>query len=636
MILRKPLRPMRRFPFLAPLPGLALAGLLLAAPGIALAQGSPSDPPAAAAPAAGTPAPDAPDARDAATDGVDRGLVDALEPLMVAEFALQSGRVAEGARAYLDAARARPEPGLAERATRLALVAGDVALAREALALWQAVDPAAAGARSASAQLALQSGDRAAAADALAGLLADEAGEGWKEALQVLAAEAPEGEAAAVLRLLLERDALPGEFRAWLAFGGLAQRLGAPALADRIVDGIVGRFPGEPRAWLLQASRLRRLGDADGARAAVARALEASPGDSGLRLSAAAELDLLGDPVGAAAAIARGQQDIASWQARAAYLAKAGDRAGLAALYDEMLPGASGPDAGRRLLLAQIAETLGRDPDALAWYRGVPSGAARSQARLRIAVLLARTGRLDEARVELRALQGEDSDDGERLRDAYLLEAELMERGDRLEDAVDALDRGLAVFEEDPALLYARALLNERLDRVDAAIADLRTLVALDPDDPVALNALGYTLADRTDRAAEALEWIQRALALDPDNAATLDSYGWALFRLGRPEDALGPLREAWAAQRDAEIAAHLGEVLWVLGERDEARAIWEEGAGIEPRNRALRRALDAHGVTLPAAPAPEVPAAPDVFAPDLAPEPDLPSAPGLPSEPEA
>ena len=123
----------------------------------------------------------------------------------------------------------------------------------------------------------------------------------------------------------------------------------------------------------------------------------------------------------------------------------------------------------------------------------------------------------------------------------------------------------------------------------------------IEPESIAALNALGYTLADRTDRYAEALELINRARAAEPDNAAIIDSYGWVLYRLGRPREALVELQRAYALQKDAEIAAHVGEVLWVLGRRDEAQRYFLDARRLDPDNRALARALQTTGARLPA-----------------------------------
>ena len=166
-------------------------------------------------------------------------------------------------------------------------------------------------------------------------------------------------------------------------------------------------------------------------------------------------------------------------------------------------------------------------------------------------------------------------------------------------DAAGELDvyaRGLAAFADDEALLYSRALLWERRDDIAKAEADFRRILVSSPDDVNTLNALGYTLADRTTRYREALELIDRARVAAPGNAAIIDSYGWVLFRLGKPREALSHLRHAYALQKDADIGSHLGQVLWVLGEREEARKYFEDARKLDPDNRSLQRALQATG----------------------------------------
>ena len=118
----------------------------------------------------------------------------------------------------------------------------------------------------------------------------------------------------------------------------------------------------------------------------------------------------------------------------------------------------------------------------------------------------------------------------------------------------------------------------------------------IEPDNVAALNALGYTLADRTTRYREALELIDRARVADPGNAAIIDSHGWVLYRLGRHEEALVELRRAFVLNKDAEVAAHVAEVLWVLGRRDEARQWFDTARRIDPVHRALKRALEKTG----------------------------------------
>ncbi len=231
------------------------------------------------------------------------------------------------------------------------------------------------------------------------------------------------------------------------------------------------------------------------------------------------------------------------------------------------------------------------------WYHSVPGGEELAEARLRAANAQYDAGRPDKAFAEVHAIQSDATVDDEARRDAYLLEAELRQRGNDLPGELDALARGLAAYPDENALLYARALAWERRDDVPRAEADLRKILVTDPENVAALNALGYTLADRTQRYQEALELIDRARVAEPDNAAIVDSYGWVLYRLGRNEEALVQLRRAWTLSKDAEVAAHVGEVLWVLGRKDEARRFLDEARKLDPDNRALQRVIEKYGV---------------------------------------
>ena len=315
-----------------------------------------------------------------------------------------------------------------------------------------------------------------------------------------------------------------------------------------------------------------------------------------LRWALAGEYDALGDAGKAAQILAAGAQDEAVYARRAALLDKAGDRAGLTALYDELKRGATTPNPMRRLLLGQLAELLERHDEALAWYANVPGERMQGAARLRSANVLHAMGRSQQAYEALHAIQADAALAEDERRDGYLLEAELRQKGKDANGEQDAYARGLAAFPDDPALLYARGLMWERLDQIGKAEADLRRLLVIEPDNVAALNALGYTLADRTDRYREALELIDRARVAEPGNAAIIDSYGWVLFRLGKPRLALDHLRHAYALQKDPDIASHLGQVLWVLGQRVEARKYFEAARKLDPDNRSLQRALQETG----------------------------------------
>lgn len=523
--------------------------------------------------------------------------VDPLEASLAGEFALQGGLLPEAARHYLDAARAAQDPVLAERATRIALLADEDALAREAYDAWQALAPQPSlEARMVAASLALRAGDKRAARRELRALLAEP--EGWRPALTALVGAVGRQQALVVAMLgeIVSRDALPHQLQAWLGFGGLAQRLEQPKLVDRIVQQVVARFPGEPRVALLRAQLLREGGKLEEARAALAALGEPAQLPPTLRWALAGEYDALGDAGKAAQVLALGAQDEAMYARRAALLDKAGDTAGLTALYEELKRGATTPNPMRRLLLGQLAELLERHDEALDWYAKVPGERMQGAARLRSANVLHAMGRPAQAFEVLRALQADPALADDDRRDGYLLEAELRQKAKDAIGEQEAYARGLAAFPDDPALLYARGLMWERLDQIGKAEADLRRLLVIDPDNVAALNALGYTLADRTDRYREALELIDRARVAEPGNAAIIDSYGWVLFRLGKPRQALDHLRHAYALQQDPDIASHLGQVLWVLGRKDEARKYFNDARRLDPGNRSLQRALQETG----------------------------------------
>ncbi|MGH8077590.1 MAG: hypothetical protein ACREPE_09740, partial [Lysobacter sp.] len=508
------------------------------------------------------------------------------------------------ARAYLAAAQAADDVALAERATRIALLAKDDVVAAAALKLWRNHGDGGLPLLASEAGLALRLGNEREAGKHLAALLASPDEEGWRQALGVIGIGARDPQQAAkLLEKMVDSDQIPNKLQAWLAFGGLAQRLEQPKLAERIVTEVVRRFPGEPRVALLRASQLREADKPDEARQVLASIVDHAASDADLRLAIAQEYDHLGDLAAAAGTLARGPQNEQTYALRASLLARAEDKPALVKLYEELARDAARPDPHRRLLLGQVAEFLERHGEALEWYRGVPGGPQRWAAQLRGANVLHQLKRSDEAYQSLRELQSDASVPEEARRDGYLMEAALRQKDNNDAGELDAYERGLAAFPDDSEILYARALGWERRDNIARAEADLRKILVAEPDNVAALNALGYTLADRTTRYQEALELIDRARTAEPDNAAIVDSYGWVLYRLGRIDDALVELRRAFTLQKDAEIAAHLGEVLWVAGKREEAGKYFVEASKLDSKSRALQRAIEKTGAPSPADP---------------------------------
>jgi tetratricopeptide (TPR) repeat protein len=177
--------------------------------------------------------------------------------------------------------------------------------------------------------------------------------------------------------------------------------------------------------------------------------------------------------------------------------------------------------------------------------------------------------------------------------------AELLREDGRPAEAFDVVDAGLAAQPDEPQLLYDRAMLGERLGRLDRMESDLRRLIVLRPNHAHAYNALGYTFAERNIRLDEARTLIERAVQLAPEDPQILDSMGWVAFRQGNAEEALGWLQRAWAIREDAEVGAHLGEVLWRLGRAEEAYTVWRRAIGRDPSNALLRETRDRLGASL-------------------------------------
>ncbi len=238
-----------------------------------------------------------------------------------------------------------------------------------------------------------------------------------------------------------------------------------------------------------------------------------------------------------------------------------------------------------RLYLGQAAEQDKNWTEAQEWYAGIQPGESYFEAQARLAVVVAKQGRTDEARERLHNI---DTTTPQQRVQLILAEEQVLREARRYREAYDVLNRALGAMPDDKDLMYARALVAEKLDKLDVVESDLRAILKQDPKNVHALNALGYTLADRTTRFEEAKELLDQALALKPDDAFILDSVGWLYFRMGNNAEAIKYLKRALATRSDAEIAAHLGEVLWVAGNRNEAESVWNRALRDTPDNEAL------------------------------------------------
>lgn len=262
--------------------------------------------------------------------------------------------------------------------------------------------------------------------------------------------------------------------------------------------------------------------------------------------------------------------------------------------YLELAQNESGPDRSRGtaqayLSLAQIAERRRDFEQANAWLDRIDNSQDLVQAQSRRASILARQGRLDEARKLLQALPARTPADA---RMKVMAEAQLLRDQKQYQAAYDLLAQAVAKDPADTDLLYDQAMLAEKMGNYDEMERVLRDVIAKKPDFHHAYNALGFSLAERNVRLPEAKQLIQKALEFAPGDPFITDSLGWVEFRLGNKAEALRLLQAAYKDRPDAEIAAHLGEVLWTLGQREQAQSIWREGVLLNPENEALQQTL--------------------------------------------
>ncbi len=240
--------------------------------------------------------------------------------------------------------------------------------------------------------------------------------------------------------------------------------------------------------------------------------------------------------------------------------------------------------------LGNIAEQRDNASLALIHYLQVRDGAEFYSAAMNALTILARQGDLASARQHMDRLRQRFPDHAERL---YLAQVQILTETDQADEADAILDEGLKAHPASIMLLYARAMMRHQRDNLNGAEADLRAIIDLDPDNAMALNALGYILTDRTDRHEEAFELITKALSIEPEDPAIIDSMGWVHYRLGNLDKAVSYLQRAMELYPDHEIASHLGEVLWVLGEKEQAREVWQQGLELKPDSPIIREAME-------------------------------------------
>lgn len=516
-----------------------------------------------------------------------------LYEFLLGEIALQRGDHGLAAQTFLDLARRTRDPRVARRAVEIASQARMPELALEAAKTWQSLEPAS------------------------------------SQALQVVAAllvaNKQVDEALPYLEKLLAADGVNLE-NGFMQLNRLLAGNPDKAANLRVVRHLAAKHPKLPQAHFAVAQASASAGNDEDAIAAVRRAARLRP-DWELpalleaqvvqKRSPAAAAKVLGDFVEknpssrearlnyARALVLDKRLPEARKQFEAVLAANPGNTevvyaVGLLAFQLKDYPVAEENmkrllalgyrDAdGVRYLLGQIAEEQKQWPQAVQWYERITSGEHLVPARMRTANAIAKQGKLEEARAFLKRVAADNPAEEPQL---TVAEAQLLRDANRHQEAFKVLGEALAKQPDQPELLYDYALTAEKLERFDVLESNLRKLIEVRPDHAHAYNALGYSLAERNLRLPEARKLIEKALELAPDDYFIVDSLGWVLYREGDLRGAAEQLRRAYHGRPDAEIGAHLGEVLWMMGERDEAKRIWQESLKASPDNETLQKTI--------------------------------------------
>ncbi|MBK1699696.1 tetratricopeptide repeat protein [Thiococcus pfennigii] len=528
---------------------------------------------------------------------------DLLYAILLAEIADQRADPWMAFAHYLEAAELASDPRLAERATRAALAAGDPGAARKALGLWLKLAPEAIAGQLLAAHVAMLLGADAQAKGHLrrvVDLLRPAGRDGFLGLAALVATIEPATARVALMRALVAEDAenAAAQYALALVAADIRDYERAVAATRRAIA--LDRDWDQPRILLVRL--LIAQGQRSQAREVLAQFIDSTPNDHVLRMLYAqllVEEREFSDARNVFERMLRDTPKEPDVLFAIAILSLQLEDAEAARGYFERLYATGQRRDDAALYLGQIAEAAGELDEALDWYAKV-EGEAALDARVRSANVQVTRGEIAKAREGLAQLRDQRP---EHARSLFLIEGELLQEAHRPELAMEVFDRALAEYPGDQDLLYARGLLGASLGQIEVLERDMRAIIAANPDQAEALNALGYTLADRTDRHQEAHALIERALALKPEDPAVLDSMGWVLFRMGRHQEALDYLRRAHERLSDGEIAAHLGEVLWATGQRTEAWRIWDEAQAEHPGHAYLEAVIERHRYSRPDTP---------------------------------
>ncbi len=530
-------------------------------------------------------------AKDKKPQAQDKSSIDpnVLYLLMTAEIAGQRGQYDVALEGYMEAARLAKDPRYAERAAKIAMYMKDSSKTADAVSSWLKLEPNNITARKIAALSALRAGNKPAAIEHLKTMLVLDPAGFETALLELVSVLEKEGKTGIVYDVL---DALslqkPNQAVVYFVQALLAMQTKNVGLAEAKIEQAMKVQPDWDKALIFQAQIAVYAGNLTKAKALLTNASVKYPDNDKIKKLLAQVLIKMSDYEQAG----KVYQDIISANPQ-----DAESQFALALVHLQLERDGKAEDILNNLLeqpewqyqasfyLGKIEEKRGNVEKALDWFDKVNDGAFVFEASISSVSLLAKNKQFEEANSRLRLLQEQYPKHKLRL---TLIQAELFSQQKQYEKAFAVLTDALLEAPEQKELLYSHALMAERVGRLDVLEDDLKKILAKQPDDAEALNALGYSLLQKKDRYADAEKYLQQAIRLKPEEAVIMDSYGWLQFKLGRYEQALDYLRRAYAKQQENEIAAHLAEVLWTLGRKAEAKKIFKEAIKKAPEDEYL------------------------------------------------
>ena len=520
-----------------------------------------------------------------------------LYQLVSAELAGKQGRFDLALDHYLNQTRLTRDPAVAERATRIAQFLRRVDAVMETSQLWSEIAP-----------------DNIEPLYIRANILLHE--RRFETALPLLEQVLTQGEDEALTLIAGQADAMPSEVAEH--YYDLLTRLSRQQpdqldylltrvlllrqlertneAADQLDEGLK-IDPQQPDLVLQRAEIYRLQNQPARGLELVQRALRKHPDHTRLAASRAQLLLLSGQPRTAWKAIQqllKEQQDNQQLRYYFALLLLENEQPKQSRQLLQQLLEQQPDNSAPHFYLGMIAQEEGQQELALEHYLQVDQGPNLIQAYARMLSLFDSAG--EQTRVATLIQSGMERHPDHR-EDLIILHAEWLDRMDLRPQALTILDQAVDATPDSPNLLYTRAMLTDA-EHSQRMISDLRRALALSPDNPMLLNALGYTLTIHSDQLDEAHALISRALAQQPEDAATLDSMGWVLHKLGRHKEARHFLQQAHAQYPDPEVTGHLVQVLWALGEKQQALDLLQRALEQKPDDPHLLEASDAIGVT--------------------------------------